>query len=230
MFNVAVVEKVEEKRKDIVSALMKSKNGFNVQVFPTEKSFLISSLKVRSYFDIYLINPTLSENGDGIKLAQVVRSTHPQAMIALITDSTEWYSAAFSFYADGYLLYPMDTESLQRCITAYCLKIQKERRSTISIKVAEGGRLTVYTRHITYVESDNRSLYIHMEDGSVIRSCGRLSDLQQELPEDQFFRCHRSYLVNVFFIESYRRYSLIIDGNEIPISKKYSGEVGKLPH
>ena len=49
---------------------------------------------------------------------------------------------------------------------------------------------------------------------------GNLSDLEKRLKEYGFCRVHKSFLVNMQFAESIRRYWLtLVNGQEIPIPK-----------
>ncbi len=51
-----------------------------------------------------------------------------------------------------------------------------------------------------------------------------LTNFSQKLPEN-FFRTHRSYIVNLDYLDAINYLSVVINGNEIPIAKNYREEL-----
>ena len=43
----------------------------------------------------------------------------------------------------------------------------------------------------------------------------KISDMEKMLPEKDFFRCHRSYIVNLSQIERIERYQLTMKNNDV---------------
>ena len=71
------------------------------------------------------------------------------------------------------------------------------------------------------MESVNREIILHLEDGSAISSYAKLDKAEQELPKSLFLRCHQSYMVSLYFVESMDRETFRLPGAEVPISRKY---------
>ncbi len=76
---------------------------------------------------------------------------------------------------------------------------------------------------ITYLESmaDYVKIFVHSEVPVITRE--KISHMEARLPEN-FIRIHRSYVVNVNFLESYTKESVIVHGKELPISRTYKIE------
>ena len=54
----------------------------------------------------------------------------------------------------------------------------------------------------------------------------KLSDVEEDLPPEDFVRAHQSYLVNNMYIENLKRYEIsLISGEKIPVSKSRYKEV-----
>ena len=87
---------------------------------------------------------------------------------------------------------------------------------------------TVYPRQIAFVESKRRVLHIHVERASrheLITTYARLGDLERELPS-YFVRCHKSFLVNLNFVDEVRREAFSLStGDEVPISRPRKDEM-----
>jgi DNA-binding LytR/AlgR family response regulator len=82
-----------------------------------------------------------------------------------------------------------------------------------------------------YAESQQNYVAIsHLKDGEIKETTLRntLKNIQSQLPEKPFFRCHQSYLVNTSLIENIsgnaqglRLQLKGLDSMEIPVSRKY---------
>ena len=75
-----------------------------------------------------------------------------------------------------------------------------ERRASLMLKEAGGSFRRVYCRNILYVESANRKVILHLENGETIESYAKLDELEQQLPGRLFFRCHQSYIISLYFV------------------------------
>ena len=82
----------------------------------------------------------------------------------------------------------------------------------------------IFLRNITFIESDNRDIRIHLEDGQEKISYQKLSQVESQLTQPNFVRCHQSYLVNLYFVDELAHNQFIIKDQEIPISRKYQKE------
>ena len=76
-----------------------------------------------------------------------------------------------------------------------------ERRASLMLKEVGGSFRRVYCRNILYVESANRKVILHLENGETIESYAKLDELEQQLPGRLFFRCHQSYIISLYFVE-----------------------------
>ncbi|EET88590.1 response regulator receiver protein [Clostridium carboxidivorans P7] len=60
----------------------------------------------------------------------------------------------------------------------------------------------IFLKDIMYIESEKRKLKIHTTY-DIIEYYYKLYDIEQELSGDDFFRCHKSYIVNLNYVYSY---------------------------
>lgn len=72
--------------------------------------------------------------------------------------------------------------------------------------------------NILYVEGMQNYLKLHFKD-RVLTIHQTMVSLEEMLPKDSFFRIHRSFLVNIAYIESIAGGRLFINGKELPVSK-----------
>ena len=75
--------------------------------------------------------------------------------------------------------------------------------------------------NIEYLEAQNKAVKFALTDGRQIISSEKLYVCEEKLlPESNFFKCHRSYIVNLHHISSYSAKEIIMkSGTIIPISR-----------
>lgn len=221
MIRAAICEKNKEKREYIKLAMQALSYEIDVQEFRNIYDFKdVFDINTMG-FDIIILDTSVQEEGDGIALAEHVRTRNTRVMILFVTGSEKYYKQAFRVFATGYLLYPFDIKELENCVSFYNQKTKTERRSSWMVKGKGGNWCRVFCRNIVYVESDNREIILHLDDGTVMESYAKLSKAEEELPKKGFLRCHQSYIVNLYFVDEMKSGSFKIQDEEIPISRKY---------
>lgn len=72
---------------------------------------------------------------------------------------------------------------------------------------------------ILYCEVQGRKVYIHQENGKIVDYYEKLNDFERQV-DGRFFRCHRSYLVNLDQVRgSHSGQVFLSDGSSIPVSR-----------
>ena len=72
---------------------------------------------------------------------------------------------------------------------------------------------------LRYLETYNRNVKMHTDGGEII-SYKKMKELEEELKDAHFIRCHSGYLVNPFFVKRVGKLEITLtDGEIIPISQ-----------
>lgn len=81
------------------------------------------------------------------------------------------------------------------------------------------GKYKVPLKSIRYVETYNRNLMFHTEQENII--CYKsMKEVERELCDKDFVRCHTSYIVNLFYVKGIKKLDIeLITGEVIPISQ-----------
>jgi len=147
---------------------------------------------------------------------------------------------AFQLYAFDYLVKPFKLDRVYQTLNriktlngeenqAVMHKIIRHEKGLdkIIIKNKEGISF-VDTSDIVIVQREDRNTVIYTVDNSYITSEG-LSELEERLDKNQFFRSHKSYIVNLDRIDSIEpwfnsTYNIHIKGIDeiIPVSRTYA--------
>ncbi|MDB4894800.1 MAG: transporter ATP-binding protein [Firmicutes bacterium] len=99
------------------------------------------------------------------------------------------------------------------------------------VAARKGDRVLLFRpEEIRYAYAEEKAVFIQTADGPCAVSL-TLSDLEERLADQGFFRCHRAFLVNVDWVKelvTWTRdsYSLILkDGKDVPLSKHRAPEL-----
>ena len=221
MLRAAIIEGSKEKREVIAAAVQSLNMDIQAVEFPSGYDFKEKLDDDATAFDMLILNTTILKEGDGLELASFVRKKNRKAMFCFITDSQKYYAEAFGVLATGYLMYPFDPSNLHNVITFFYQQAEPERRASWMIKERGGNYRRIYCRNIVYIESSNREVIIHMEDGSEISSYCKLDTAMAALPKNLFMRCHQSYAVSMYFVEEMEHDCFHVPDGVVPISRKY---------
>ena len=126
---------------------------------------------------------------------------------------------AYDVEASQYLLKPVDDRKLKRVLQKAVLKT--ERRSQEFIVVSrERQKRKMFLDDIYYFEIKGRVVAVHGAEG-VFTYYERIGELEDKLGGKGFFRCHKSYLVNLKYVDGYNRQEAVLEnGEKIVIAKR----------
>lgn len=100
---------------------------------------------------------------------------------------------------------------------------QNTEEDFIYLKV-EKSLQKVFIKDIICIESQKNYIKFKTTDREII-VLKSISSIQKSLPEKEFLRVHRSYIVAIKFIDSFSPSKLILKGISIPVGRKYKDEV-----
>ncbi len=96
---------------------------------------------------------------------------------------------------------------------------EKKTTKKIMFRKTTGEYCVISESDILYIQADGQTSRVYTKDSSVEVS-GVLLTHQQTL-SDNFFRCHKSYLINTAYITNFRRYQVTLRRQiELPIGKE----------
>lgn len=157
--------------------------------------------------------------------------------IIFVTAYSEYAIAAFKKSAIDYILKPIDNDDLiiavNKAITN--IKSQNENENNtklidfLSKEITQNNTLLIPTvkgvsfikqNEILYLEGYKGYTKIHLEDKTIIISSYNIGKFENQL-STQFFKCHKSYIVNLSFIKQFEKegYILLTNDFRLPVSK-----------
>lgn len=172
--------------------------------------------------DIVFLDIKLPEE-NGIDIAKKIRKKYKDMLIIFITSEKEYVFDAFDVKAFHYLLKPFTKEKFYEILKKAVAEFEtgsQEKKNTIIIS-KNGIHRKVVINKIVYAEVFNRIVMLHSINED-IEYYGKLSELES-LVGDSFYRPHRSYLINMKYVEKYDSTHIKLLKGETPLAKaKYS--------
>ncbi|WMJ80492.1 LytTR family DNA-binding domain-containing protein [Clostridium sp. MB40-C1] len=135
---------------------------------------------------------------DGMALGKILNNFEKKIIIVFITAYKEYAVNAFEIEAFDYILKPYSEERIVRTLRRLERQeksIDKCRLNKITLK--QGNKLKVINIYdICYCEAHERETIIYTVKEKFIENSS-ISEFYKKLSKKIFFKCHRSYIVNI---------------------------------
>ena len=152
---------------------------------------------------------------DGVEAARRLRKVDDNCEIVFATTSRRHGMEGYEIHALDYLAKPfgqLDVDS----VMDWFLEQRAEKRRELMVRTPEGEEI-VRAKDILYIESRGHSCVIHALEQE-ISTRGSIDDLAAGL-DTSFFRCHKSFLLNlVHAVDIEHRFFRMDSGDSVPIS------------
>lgn len=164
------------------------------------------------FLDIHMDEP------NGIELARWLRLHKVDVDIIFVTISKEHVYECYTYKAFAYILKPPSLARLSQELNRY-MDEMSEMPGVLNVMI-RGCEHRLPLERILYFESDIRKIRVHLQD-DVLEFYGKMDEMERMLPEQEFFRCHQSYLVNRRFVTAIKRSGIELGKEAVPVSRKY---------
>jgi DNA-binding LytR/AlgR family response regulator len=162
------------------------------------------------------------------------RSINKNIKIIFTTAYREYAIDGFDLKAVDYLLKPISFERIYQAISKYkneILPLNPEPVTELSFDTndfifvkSDRKMVKINFAEVDYIESLADYLKIHLNDKTIITR-ETITNIEAKLPQREFLRIHRSYIVSINKIESFTNEFVEINKKAIPISRSYKNDV-----
>ena len=165
-----------------------------------------------SPYEVIFLEIALSD-GDGIEFAEQLRSEDLTTDLVFYSSSSARALEAYGVFPTGYLLKPPQKRRVR------FIRAKRGLTRTLLLRTPGGGRAAIPLDAIRYVEVMGNELSVHT-DRETVTCIGALTDAFAGISQRQFYRCHRSFLVNMRAVRSLHRYFFLREnGEEVAVAK-----------
>ena len=207
---IAVCDDEKVVREELYDLLRRVSGGDAIDLYASAEPLFSDMEKTRRYDVIFLDiqMPGLS----GMDAARELRAEGIDAALVFVTALKEYAVEAFDVDAAHYLVKPVEPEKFFAVYEKVRELVQK-RQDADEILIKTGQEhIRLKKDEVLYAESELRKVVLHTKSGR-FELYGTMEKAAAMLG-DGFFRCHRSYLVNLGSIVRYGNEELFLSNGE----------------
>ena len=147
-----------------------------------------------------------------------MRRCDAEVGLIFLTTFAEYALVGYHYQATNYIVKPLGYARLKSELDRFVRQRRREEAPALVI-ANDDGRFKVPLRSIRYIETYRRNLLVHAEQGDIV-SYKSMKEMEERLAENDFVRCHTSFLVNLFYVKDVQKLELeLLDGEHVPISQ-----------
>lgn len=211
---IAVLEDEKIIREHLCALIKKQEPKSHIEPYAAGEELLA----MRKQFDIVFLDIQM-EGMNGIETAKRLRERQEDVILIFITGVKEYVFDALNLYAFQYLLKPLDEKKFAEVLKRAVKEVGKKNdKKWLFIKTRN---LKLDQMDILYIESKAKKVEIHIAKAkNTIEFYASMDELERQLGEE-FYRCHRAYIVNMAYITEYDSESITLtNGDRIYLTKK----------
>ena len=161
---------------------------------------------------------------DGIETARKLRDSKFRGFLIFITVLKEMVFQSFEVQAYDYLVKPVEEKQFEKTLERLYASMCSASEDSLLVQKGYEGRI-IQKDEIVFCEIIDRKIYLNLVSGEVLDYYERIENLETKLG-GRFFRCHRSYLINLKHLKGYKNGTVYMDsGREVPVSRLRSKEL-----
>jgi LytT family two-component system response regulator NatR len=142
----------------------------------------------------------------GYELADIIHSHALHIDVIFVTANSGYAVHAFEINVHDYIMKPYTKERLTTSIERV---LEKSRQAEITGRIYIKHKTNIHIiqkKDIIFIERTGRSSTIHTKQDRV-KTYQTLKELEGELRERDFIRSHRSFIINIHYIQNFELYA-----------------------
>lgn len=167
----------------------------------------------------------------GLNGLDFIKSLHQKPTVILTTAFREYAVEGFELDVLDYLVKPVKFERFLKAVSKYSQLIARPSQEIIAEKPSVADEMYIYfnvnkemvkvfLKDILYIESIKDYIKV-ITTGKTIVTYQRITYIEQKLPENSFIRIHKSFIVSLHNITSFKGDIVQIGHLKIPIGRFY---------
>lgn len=214
---IAIVEDNPEESKQLSTFFERfgeeQGDRFLLDHFPSAEAFLN---KYRPVYDIVFMDIQLAAL-NGMDAAVRLREIDKDVMLVFVTNMVQFAVKGYEVRAFDFMVKPLNfpvfSMKLQRMLTELNVRTEQELMIPVANQL-----IRISASRLKYIEVSGHKLIFHTADRD-ITAYSSLKSVESELDSRVFVRCNSGYLVNLKYVRAVKDYTVLVDQDELPISR-----------
>lgn len=155
---------------------------------------------------------------NGLRAAERIHQIDEKVSIIFLTTLTQYGLEGYKYQAANYIIKPIRYARLKEEMKQW-LERHWQDDSPFIVVANDTGKFKVFLKSLRFIETFNRNLLLHTDQENII-CYKKMKELETELVQHGFVRCHSGYLVNLFYVKRIEKLDIILTtGERVPISQ-----------
>ena len=161
---------------------------------------------------------------NGVECARAIQDMDPNTVIIFATAHEGYMGDAFEVYAFDYLMKPFKVERVIQTLERARERLLARQSNVVNPvrpRAVDGRMMLKHREGVTFldlkeillVQREERATVLYTADGERYVTGDSLADMEERLPAESFFRCHKSYIINLRRIRNispYGRWTYVV--------------------
>ena len=169
-------------------------------------------IQSETVFDIVFLDYQMP-GMDGMETARVLRARNSICSIIFITAYPEFVLESYEVQPFRFMIKPIETAKINEALDNY---IRQQKLLYPLVIIEDGEQKTINAQDIIYLEGDGKYCYVRTNE-ETIHSSKTLAQVYKLLPQHCFYRIHKSYVINMYFIASIKGNTVTFTNGEMAI-------------
>jgi len=167
-------------------------------------------------FDMIILDIQMGKM-NGIELAKEIRKKDKKVIIAFISGIADYVYEGYEVQAVRYILKPVKKHDVYKLLESVTSRMNTDEKYLI-LSIA-GEKKKVNYNDILYFESMGHYVVVHLENEEFEYKYN-IGTLYNDLGDSQFIKTHRSYIINIKYLEKITRSECqLINHIKVPLSR-----------
>ena len=222
MISVAICDDEKYMSDQIEKSVSDFFHGKNMEVVVSQFPCGEELLRYDKPIDLLFLDIQMKET-DGMTVARKLRKRGFRGFLIFVTVLKEMVFQSFEVQAFDYLVKPIEQRQFDKTMERLLESMQNAGEANLLVRRGYESHI-IALDDIVYCEIIDRKVYLHLISSKIIDYYERIENLESRL-DGRFFRCHRSFLINLQYLKSYQDQTAYMeDGTRIPVSRLRSKE------
>ncbi|OON86709.1 hypothetical protein BXO88_06875 [Oribacterium sp. C9] len=154
----------------------------------------------------------------GMDAAKIIRERNRDVVIIFVTSMTQYALEGYSVHAFGFLKKPIRYADIRLQLLDATMHLNSHKKEFLTIEV-DNAPYRLDIAEILFLEVQDHDILIHTLSESLLVH-ESMNEMESRLKEHYFFRCHRSYLVNLRMVATVNGADVVLKNKTtVPLSK-----------
>lgn len=200
-------------REQVEKICHKVTDGYDEEILV--QTYSDGSAVLDGTFDILILDIEM-EDVDGISVKNIFQNRKRDTIIIFVTSHDEMMSQAFGVNVIGFVTKKHLESQLPVMLDTAM------RRVMNSVRI-DG----IDSRNICYIQAEHIYNILHLADGNEVSVRLTSADLEKTLAGVGFIRVHRTYIINMAYVDRIKEKVIVVDEEEIPVSSRLKSKIKK---